>query len=311
MPDDTRSHSKGWIGTLAIHGALAAVLVMFSGLRGQSEPEIKPMGSLVINLDGDGSPAPGAGGGSALIPKGVENGNPDSDAARKALEEEIKKQNEADAREEERRRKEEAKPKPPVPVPDPKPDPKLPPVKKPPVPAKDSGKPELVSLDAIIAQRNAAAKNAKKSTNSKTATTTAKNTNGSGKTGVDVSRIIGIGGTGPLGVAYGSGPGGNPNGGGAALANYEDRLKLLIQAQWQQLIDREGNGRIPSGMSGEFKLTISRNGSLSFGGWVRSPGNALFESLLRRAIDAVGRNGGSPPPGVSSLLIFEIIANSN
>jgi hypothetical protein len=280
------------------------------------------MGSLVINLDGDGSPAPGAGGGNALIPKGVEGGNPDPASALAELEREIKRQKNDAARqrrEEERRLAEEAKKKPPAPEP-PKPDTKPEAKPTPPKPdstakpdpsAKPPAKPQMVSLDSILKDRARAAQNNTGNTRPKPDNTGSRPNRTGKAVGVDVGQIIGSvgGGAGPLGVSSGTGLGGSPRGGGKVLADYESRMKMLVQDQWQQLLDKEGKSILE--MEGEFRLNISRNGSLSFGGWVNSPGNALFESLLRRAIDAVGRSAGTPPPGTPAMLVLGIRAASH
>jgi hypothetical protein len=237
---------------------------------------------LVINLDGDGTPAPGAGGGEALVAKGRLDGDPKPPPA-----------SSSDA----------AKPPPPKPpksiVKPPKPTPPKP-VVTPPKPAQTTpptSPPKQISYADFQKDRDKNTKPTKSIPPTKP-TTGAKR----GARALDISRY-GRGAS--LGVEQGTGLGGSPKGGGATLAAYEDRLKLLIQQQFQALVNEQGGSL--AGLSGEFQLRVSNNGNLSFSGWTQDPKNALFERLLRQAIDRV-RNIGPRPAGSLTLQIFKIEA---
>jgi outer membrane biosynthesis protein TonB len=324
--------TKGWLASLAIHGGLACALLMFSGIRAPEEEPPTPTASLVLNLDGDGSPAPGSGG-DAAIPKGREDANPEDalteldneirrqQDALKRLEEQNRLDEEQRRAEEEKRKRDAQKPEvtPPKPVPEkpvPEPKPDKPDKPKPdkakpdkPTPPASPEKPEVVSLRDILAKKRAEqARLAGQVPHAKPAKDNAPKRGPGKKPGVDVGRIISS--TGPLGVAGGTGPGGNPNGGGPVVADYIGRLKMFIQAQWQLQLDTRGNGRLPAGMTGKFRLKISLHGTISFGGWESNPRNPLFESLLVNALSAVGRSAGKPPPGTPTEHIFEISVDS-
>ncbi|MDR2513171.1 MAG: TonB C-terminal domain-containing protein [Puniceicoccales bacterium] len=282
-------NSKGWVGSLLLHGLLAGALVAFSGLGARQMAEKKDPGSLVLVLNGDGSLAPGAGDGKSEIPEGRPDAAPPRDDLTEALKE-IAKQVEN-------------LPPPTEPEPPPASPPK--PDTKPITPPKDPKprEPEQMTLEQFKAKHpgNIRPKPPKPKGNNKS---TGANKSAIVSQGLNISNII----TGPLGVQGGAGLGGTPNGGGPIVAQYTQRLAMLIRAQWQHLLDLEGRS-IPPGTSGKFLLSISNNGSISFAGWERSPGNAHFESLLRRAIDAVG-NAGPRPPQTPSSVSFDIVASA-
>ncbi|MDR1497540.1 MAG: procyclic acidic repetitive family protein [Puniceicoccales bacterium] len=292
---------KSWTASILIHGLSAAALVFFAGHTPTPTPDKEPIGSLVINFDGDGSPAPGNGPGTSTIPKGEPDAKPEPNVKPEPEPEDPLLEQIKQIREQQKREREAAQ-TPPTPTPTPTPPP-------PPTPPQPSPQPTtLTTLEAF--QKEHPRKQTPPTKPDKRSTQRTPRTQRTPanikSTGIDVTKIIGKT---PLGVQGGVGSGGNPNGGGPIAANYENRLKLLIQAQWQLLLDAEGRTLQP-GISGEFRLNISNNGNISFGGWTRQPHNPLFESLLRRAIDAVGNKAGPRPAGTLPSIIFAIDADS-
>ena len=280
-------NSKGWVGSLLVHGLLAGALIAFSGLSAHHTPEEKPPGSLILVLNGDGSPAPGAGGGKSEVPEGRPDAAQQPDKLTETL------NNVADQIDR----------LPQDPTPPMEPSKPVEPVKKPAEPPKNKPpEPRQMTLEEFKAKHPGRIKKPPEPSRNKNAegarNPAIKSAN------VNLDNIINA----PLGVQGGAGLGGTPGGGGPVVAQYTQRLAMLIRAQWQHLLDLEGRD-IPPGTSGKFRLSISNNGSISFAGWERSPGNAHFEALLRRAIDAVG-NAGQRPPQTPPSVSFDIVASS-
>ena len=287
-----RTHNiKGWLGSIALHGTLLGALIFLTGPRSTPPPEEKPQaGSLVLNLTGDGSPSMGTA--SNATPPPV----PASEPKQPLFDVEKINQTIERQREEARKRAEEAakaNPPPPPPVP---PEKNLPPPPRE-EPAKEPT-PQQTTLKEFQS-KHPTPRNAKPDSN--TRPLNKPNNNGtktrSPAPGININNIIGPDNPGA----------GTPNGGGPiVVTQYKDRLRLLLQEQWRELVSREG-AQLERSTQGEFRLNISNNGNISFGGWIRNPNNALFERLLRRAIDNVG-NAGSRPPGMAPSLIFPISA---
>ncbi|MDR2845368.1 MAG: hypothetical protein LBV28_04655, partial [Puniceicoccales bacterium] len=128
----TNERTKGWIGTLAIHGLFVGALVLFSGLH-SPDIEAPSVGSLVLNLTGDGSPL-GVGGGNSPVPQGNPDASPAAPAEAPLFDPStISKHIEKIKREQERvQAQPPVQPTAPVPPPKPKPDrPTRPPVPSP------------------------------------------------------------------------------------------------------------------------------------------------------------------------------------
>jgi outer membrane biosynthesis protein TonB len=319
---------KGWVVSLALHGLLAGALVLLSGMRTNEPPPAKKDTVLVLNLNGDGSPAPGSGGGEALLPKGTPDGDPKRPAKPeddlladifKKLEQPPPPAPEPPAVAEEKRPPPPpVKPPPVTPPPLPKeiPKPKIEPKKKivkpkPPAPAEKQmtlaeWQKEQERLAKDAAKKNAKNRNAKNSAKTGAKNSGASKTSTPKRAGLDLSKYKPGAGGSSLGVAAGTGTGGSANGGGKVIAAYEDRLKLLIQENFQALVNERGNAL--AGIRGVFKLRISANGNLTFDGWTQNPNSALFEQLVRLAIQRVGRDAGPRPAGYLALQIFPIEA---
>ncbi|MDR1817378.1 MAG: TonB C-terminal domain-containing protein [Puniceicoccales bacterium] len=307
----TFENSKGWFVSLALHAALIAGLLLHSAFK-PAPPEEKPPqhAALVVNLTGNGG-AFGDGGGKSPAPKGrpdapkraehdpvAEFARQQEKARREAarslakIKEQQQREAERQRQEEERRARAQTSPAPAVPTP-----------AKPVKPADDSSRAVSVA-DWMRANDTAPARAQKPARPSHSGASTGAATPVVRSGGVDLSRVF------SGGVENGAGAGGSRDGGGPVVAGYETKIKLLIQARWQELLDTDPDGRALGGLTGEFNLRVSRNGNISFGGWTRAPGNAHFERLLRRAIDEVG-NAGARPPAMRDVLNFTITARPN
>ncbi|MDR2430575.1 MAG: hypothetical protein LBD14_06810 [Puniceicoccales bacterium] len=282
-----RTHKvKGWIGSISLHGMLLGALVFLTGPRLTPPPEEKHQaGSLVLNLTGDGTPSIGTPGNTTSPPVNIPKPEqPLFDV------EKINKSIERQREEARRRAEEEAKAKtvpPPPPIIPPPPDVK---------PAKEP-EPKQITLKDFQAKHPTPPLNTKPP-NGNTRPNKSNNSGAKPIPGININNILGPASPGA----------GNPNGGGpVVVTQYKDRLRLLLQEQWRELVSREGS-QLERSTQGEFRLNISNNGNISFGGWTRNPNNALFERLLRRAIDKVG-NAGARPPGMATSFIFAISAD--
>ncbi|MDR2863468.1 MAG: hypothetical protein LBV54_06315 [Puniceicoccales bacterium] len=290
--------SKGWVGSLVVHGLLLSAVIFGSGLGVRApEEKLQTSGSLVLNFNGNGSPAPGSGKGRSIVPKGKPDAKPKQDTSpffdAKKVNAEIKR-----LRAEEDRRAAEA----------------------------DRLLQKQRAQERLVAQKENSAKPTQdpKKTDVTTLEQWLKDHPGKSKPppatqptkpgkparngppitsdSINVKNILGNG----PGLPSGIGEGGDPNGGGPIRATYVQELKLRIQAHWLVLIEEEG-ASLDSTTRGVFRLNISNNGNLSFDGWNTDPRNQLFERLLRRAIDNV-RNIGPRPAGMPSVLSLSIDA---
>ncbi|MDR3229104.1 MAG: hypothetical protein LBT53_06810 [Puniceicoccales bacterium] len=303
-----KEKAKGWFASLTLHGLLAGGLFIFSGVAAApDEPDALKDTVLVININGDGTPAPGTGG-EAIANKGKPDA-PTRPAPPAPTDDSPLVHELPDAP---------ATPEPPTPVePEPEPVPvPVPPkpateVVKPPKPPKpttkpETAKPEQMTLDDFLKEKNANKKP------DKSVRTSAVKKPVIGRDGLGNLKDYRAGASAGIDSDTNDNGRGTLNGGGAQLGAYEDRLKLLIQERWQKLVDERGGSL--AGLSGEFRLRISNNGNLSFDGWTLKPQTsnsadaALFERLLRNAIDSV-RRIGPRPAGVLSLQLFQIKAD--
>ncbi len=295
-------NTKGIVTSAAVHGLLLGSMLLFSGIAGKdTEPEQKEREGTIINVKMEGPglagikdkrPGPADGSKSGDITKQGHAPLFDQAAANKAIRE-LQKRMAAAEKEEERRRQLEAeqekKQSPEKEKPDDvkKPDK----TKKPDASGKKTGgkDKDKISWD----EWNSSAKGGQKSGS--------KNPPGgskSGKTGKSpgiTGSTIDVGG---YGIKGGSGENGGEGGGKITPEMYRDNISDRIRDELSALIEEEGAGLDPS-LSGRCRINVSNRGNISFGGWTNDPESALFESLLRRAIDRVG-NCGIPPPGMAS-----------
>jgi len=308
MPQE---NTKGFAVSVAAHAVLVGGVFLYTAFR-PTPPVEKPPGAIVVRLDGNGEPF-GDGGGNSPAPAGREDGDgrprsPDTppatqddavqralDAQNRALERALREQQRRQseearrAAEEERRRQAAARAA----------------AEAAEARRRQPQRTQPMTLDEFR-QRNGTDSNQSRPAPSRPAAGGANTTPARiHTTGIDVGQVLAGGGRGGRGTLSGAGAGGSAQGGGPVAMAYEEKVKMLIQARWQALLDAEG--RSLGGLSGEFLLNIGNNGALRFGGWTRPPGNALFERLLRRAIEEVG-NIGSRPPAMRATIALNVVA---
>lgn len=122
-------------------------------------------------------------------------------------------------------------------------------------------------------------------------------------------KVGSIGGTKvALGRNYGTGENGGDGGSASERQLYAGEVKARFQTAWTDLLAAEGATLESAGSCG-VSLRVDAAGGVAFSGWLTTPRDARFGQLVKQAVSRIG-NCGKPPGGKGFVIDFPKVGAS-
>jgi hypothetical protein len=122
-----------------------------------------------------------------------------------------------------------------------------------------------------------------------------------------------VGGIGGVKVAFGRNYGTGENGGEGGSASerqlYAGQVKARFQSAWTDLLAAEGASLESVGSCG-VSVRVDAAGGVSFSGWINAPRDSRFAQLVKQAVAQIG-NCGKPPGGKGFEIDFPRVGVSD
>lgn len=250
---------KGFLGSLAVHAGIVAVLVGVSWYASRHGGEnLEAHDPLLVTLDGIPGKKPGQIGKAHGVAQGDEHG-----VAGGVPRIHLKKLDLAKLEQERQQAAEQASDA-----------------------ARPTSKPDGRST----------AKSTAGSSGNKTTLEAFNKSNGNRGGGSASGKVGGIGGVKvALGRNYGTGENGGEGGSASERQLYAGQVKARFQSAWTDLLAAEGASLESVGSCG-VSVRVDAAGGVSFSGWLNAPRDSRFAQLVKQAIAQIG-NCGKPPGG--------------
>ena len=257
--------NKGWVGSLAVHAGILAVLVGASWYASRQPGEnLEAVDPLIVTLDGIPGKKPGQIGKAPGVAQGDERG-----VAGGIPRIHLKKLDLAKVEQERQKAVEQSNP----------------------------GATSSAKSEPRVTSKTAPGGSSKLSLE-------AFNKANPGRSGGSSSGKVGsIGGTKvALGRSYGTGENGGEGGSANERQLYAGEVKARFQTAWTDLLATEGATLESAGSCG-VSLRVDAAGGVSFSGWLTAPRDARFAQLVKQAVARIG-NCGKPPGGKGFVIDF-------
>jgi len=123
-------------------------------------------------------------------------------------------------------------------------------------------------------------------------------------------KVGGIGGVKvALGRSYGTGENGGDGGSASERQLYAGQVKARFQSAWTDLLAAEGASLESIGSCG-VSVRVDAAGGVSFSGWLNAPRDSRFAQLVKQAVAQIG-NCGKPPGGKGFEIDFPRVGVSD